>query len=553
MSNDQCSMINARAITTRDSFNKGGTMIGQTIGSYRIEQKIGEGGMGAVYRGRDLMLEREVAIKALRPELARQPELVARFRTEAVTLAKLNHSNIAMLYNFVRHGDDFFMMMEFVRGRTLEEVLRQEGALKVERAVQLFCQALDGIAHAHSLGVVHRDIKPANVMLTSGGEVKAMDFGIARVLGTARQTKTGRLLGTLEYMPPEQMRGQETDARADIYSLGILLYEMLTGRVPFQCDSDYELMRAQVEEQPPSPREFNGGIPLPVELAILRALAKDPEARFQSAAEFRAVLISAVPAAAFKPEPVQAAAAGPVMKATRVAAAQEESGSAYDWQRPELQFTDERQSPGRQSGYDSNTGTYTLKLPPFLLTARQKLEARFGPLNWKHYGSAAAAVLALGIGVYSLAGKTPQAKPVNPLPALVEPVAIEKKPVIEPLPAAMLPAVSPTPATVPANPQSSAISSSPIRRSKSEAMVRMTPTPYPSVRYYPTPYPRQPQVADNYRPVYQPPANPRPMPVATPQPSPTPKPNKFDRTMEKVGKSAEAAEGIWGMIKKRKN
>src|SRR2546425_197234 len=124
-------------------------MIGQIIGSYRIEQKIGEGGMGAVYRGRDLMLEREAAIKALRPELARQAELVARFRTEAVTLAKLNHSNIAMLYSFLRHGDDYFMMMEFVRGRTLEEVIRQEGALTIERALRLFCQALEGIAHAH--------------------------------------------------------------------------------------------------------------------------------------------------------------------------------------------------------------------------------------------------------------------------------------------------------------------------------------------------------------------------------------------------------------------
>ncbi len=530
-------------------------MIGQLIGSYRIEQKIGEGGMGAVYRGRDLMLEREVAIKALRPELARQPELVSRFRTEAVTLAKLNHSNIATLYNFVRQGDDFFMMMEFVRGRTLEEVIRQEGALEVERAVRLFCQALDGIAHAHALGVVHRDIKPANVMLTDSDEVKVMDFGIARVLGTARQTKTGRLIGTLEYMPPEQMRGQETDARADIYSLGILLYEMLTGRVPFQCNSDYELMRAQVEDQPPSPREFNGDIPLPVELAILRALAKDPQARFQSAAEFRAALISAVPAAALKPEPVRPAAES-VMKATRIAAAQEGANNGYDWQRPDLQFTEARASQSRssQSGFDSNTGTYTLKLPSFVLAARQKFEARFGPLNWKHYGGAATAVLALGIGFYTFAGKTPEPKPVNlPAPAPVEPIANEKHPVIEPLPAESLSAVAPTPATMPVNSQTSASTTPPVRRAKSETVVRVNPTPQTAVRYSPTPQPTRPQVADNYRPVYQPPANPRPTPVATPQPTPTPKPNKFDKTMDKVGKTAEAAGGIWGMIKKRKN
>src|ERR1041385_6498438 len=222
-------------------------MIGNVVGSYKVTEKIGEGGMGAVFKGIDLMLEREVAIKMLRPELASQPEVVERFRTEAITLAKLNHPNIATLYSFLRNGEDYFMVMEFVRGETLDDVIRKFGSMSIERAVPLFCQALEGIDHAHRMGIVHRDLKPANVMLTDAGSIKVMDFGIARVLGTARMTRQGNVVGTIEYMSPEQVRGMESDARSDVYSLGIVLYEMLTGRVPFNCDSEFEMMKAQVE------------------------------------------------------------------------------------------------------------------------------------------------------------------------------------------------------------------------------------------------------------------------------------------------------------------
>src|SRR5262249_6007564 len=289
-------------------------MVGNTIGNYKILAQIGEGGMGAVYRGVDLMLEREVAIKALRPELARQPHIVERFRAEAVTLAKLNHPNIATLHSFFRQGDDFFMVMEFVRGETLDSVLRRSGGMSVEHAVPMFCQALEGIDHAHRLGIIHRDIKPANMMLTETGSIKVMDFGIARVLGTARMTRQGNIIGTIEYMSPEQVRGLETDARSDIYSLGILLYEMLTGRVPFHSDSEFELMKSQVDDPPPPPTDFAPHITPLIEQAIMRTLAKNPDARFQSAGALRTALLNSL---AINPsaQGVAAGPAGPVIGA----------------------------------------------------------------------------------------------------------------------------------------------------------------------------------------------------------------------------------------------
>ncbi len=265
-------------------------MIGQVVGNFKVLSEVGEGGMGKVYRALDMMLEREVALKVLRPEFARVPDIVERFRSEAVALAKLLHPNIAGVYSFARFGDDLFMAMEFVRGSTLERILAESGAVDWQKAVPLLCQALDGIEHAHRLGIIHRDIKPANVMLTHDGVVKVTDFGIARVLGRARQTQEGRMIGTIEYMSPERIRGLEVDARSDIYSLGIVLYEMLTGTVPFASDSEYEVMRAQIEDQPRAPRELIPAIPEQVQRALLTAVAKNPGERFASAIEMKNAL-----------------------------------------------------------------------------------------------------------------------------------------------------------------------------------------------------------------------------------------------------------------------
>ena len=268
-------------------------MIGQVIGTYKIQRKLGEGGMGAVYMGVDTMLDREVAIKALRPELARQTAIVERFRSEAVTLAKLNHPNIATLYSLFRQGDELYMVLEYVRGETLDQILARRGALPTEEVIPVFCQILDGINHAHEYGIIHRDIKPANMMLTESGVLKVLDFGIARLLGTNRMTRAGNIIGTLEYMAPEQVKGLETDARSDTYALGMMLYEVLTGRTPFDTENEFELMRLQTENLPPLPRSIVPSIPESVEDAIMRSIQKDPEERFQTAGDFREFLLDA--------------------------------------------------------------------------------------------------------------------------------------------------------------------------------------------------------------------------------------------------------------------
>jgi hypothetical protein len=203
----------------------------------------------------------------------------------------------------MRQGDSFVMVLEFVRGVTLDHVIQQRGAIPVESAIPIFCQMLDGIQEAHSEGIIHRDIKPANMMLTDKGTLKVLDFGIARILGTARMTRQGNIIGTIEYMSPEQVRGFETDARSDIYSLGMLLYEMLTARCPFDIQNEFELMKAQIEQYPIPPRQLNPAIPEVVEQAIWKSIAKDPAQRFQSAAEFRAFLLNAGFAATGRIEP----------------------------------------------------------------------------------------------------------------------------------------------------------------------------------------------------------------------------------------------------------
>lgn len=265
-------------------------MVGTRIANYLIQEKLGEGGMGVVYKGIDLNLDRPVAIKALTPELAQTPEAVERFRHEARALANLNHINIATLYSLQEVNGQYLMVMEYLEGDTFDRLICNRGRIPCAEATRWFKQALFGIGYAHAHGVIHRDIKPSNMMLTRSGIVKVMDFGIAKVLGRPRLTNTGSRLGTIAYMSPEQIRNEPIDPRSDIYSLSVTLFEMLTGRLPFSAASDFQLMSAHLTTVPPRLSSLCREISAPLEEAVLKGLAKQPAARFQTAEQFGAAL-----------------------------------------------------------------------------------------------------------------------------------------------------------------------------------------------------------------------------------------------------------------------
>jgi serine/threonine protein kinase len=265
-------------------------MIGTQIGNYRIVEKLGEGGMGVVYKGVDIGLDRPVAIKVLSPEFSHNPELVQRFQAEAKAQAYLSHFNLATLYAFLADGGNAVMVMEFVDGETFAQMIARRGPIPAEEAIPLFKQALLGIGTAHRMGVVHRDIKPSNLMLNKNGIVKVMDFGIAKIMGARGMTRTGIHVGTVAYMSPEQIQNRSVDIRSDIYALGVTLYEMLSGRLPFEADNDFQIMHDHVHTPPPSPRRFYPYIPEGVENVVLKALAKQPDERLQSVEEFGAAL-----------------------------------------------------------------------------------------------------------------------------------------------------------------------------------------------------------------------------------------------------------------------
>ncbi|MEQ8859722.1 MAG: protein kinase [Pseudomonadales bacterium] len=263
--------------------------IDDVVDQYRITERLGGGGMGEVFRAQDLELDRSVAIKCMRPELADFEEAAQRFRSEARTLAKLSHPNIAAVYRFFDYEQQLVMVMEFIDGRSFSDLM-SEGSLNPPRIVDLVGQALDGLAYAHEHGVVHRDIKPPNLMVNRQGVVKVVDFGIARLIDGTRMTRTGSSIGTPVYMAPEQVLGKPVDARTDLYSLGIVLYEMLSGELPFDGDSDFEVMRAHLDQEPRPIDAVARDTPVALRQCVSRAMTRDSDARFQSATEFALAL-----------------------------------------------------------------------------------------------------------------------------------------------------------------------------------------------------------------------------------------------------------------------
>jgi serine/threonine protein kinase len=259
-------------------------MTGKTVGKYKIIEEIGNGGMGRVYKAIHLTLNRVVAVKMIHPELVDNLELIKRFYKEAKTQAQLNHQNIVSVYDFLEIGGNYFIIMEYVHGESVGKMISEHGPFEPYIALSIFRQILTGIGYAHLKRVIHRDIKPNNFILTPS-IVKITDFGIAQIIGDAGLATTEAVFGTPRYMSPEQILGEKIDHRTDIYSLGVTLYEMLTGRVPFNGDSDYEIKRGHVELPPPLPTQLRLDIPRELENIVLRALLKKPEERFQSANE----------------------------------------------------------------------------------------------------------------------------------------------------------------------------------------------------------------------------------------------------------------------------
>jgi serine/threonine protein kinase len=260
-------------------------MMPSHIGQFEIKQILGSGGFGTVYAAIDTELGRWVAVKTLRSEVSSNPAIIERFRSEGFSLSRLNHTNITTLYGMPRVGQDVYLVMELVNGQTLDAVLGRLPRLGIQETLAIVAQTAVGLGYAHRMGVIHRDIKPSNLMLSDAGTVKIMDFGIARIRGTQRLTRGG-MLGTYAYLAPEQFRGGEGSERSDLYSLACVVYEMLTGHIPFEADTEAEMMRGHLELPVRPLVQLLPGIDPRIDQVVLRALAKDPAARYANVEEF---------------------------------------------------------------------------------------------------------------------------------------------------------------------------------------------------------------------------------------------------------------------------
>jgi hypothetical protein len=265
--------------------------VGDRIGDYEIVSVLGAGGMGKVYKVRNVISDRVEAMKILLPNLESDPDLADRFMREIKVQGSLDHPNIAGLHTAQRLNNQLVMIMEYVEGVTIEQQLHA-GLIPLEKGIDYISQVLLALSYAHARGVIHRDIKPANMMLTTTGVVKLMDFGIAKLSADPKLTQTGRTVGSLYYMSPEQINGVNLDARSDLYSLGVSLYEIVTGTRPFKGDSDFSIMAAHLNSTPVAPVQLDPKLPAMLNEIIMMSLARDPAQRFQSADAFRNALES---------------------------------------------------------------------------------------------------------------------------------------------------------------------------------------------------------------------------------------------------------------------
>lgn len=422
------------------------TLPHELVGRYRLTSRIGEGSYAETFLATDMNLGRQVAVKVLREQYARDSRLAARFEREARAAAAVSHPNVVDVYDYGRDGETLFIVMEWVDGTDLKEYIRQHGPLEVPEATRMFREILHGLGAIHRAGIIHRDVKPQNVLIARTGTAKLTDFGIARGALDAGLTETGMALGTAAYMAPEQATGQPLTPAADIYAAGMVLYEMLTGRLPFPGDNPVQVMYQHVNDPPPRPRAINPSIPPAMEMVILRAIAKDPLDRFQSASEMEAALDHAP--SADEATRIIAAASRPVPEqATR---AMQQARTAYGGGPPV-------QPPGRP--------------------VRRAVPPPEPRPTWPLVMLASILVL-LGIGgLILLASRntaTPQATPTPEVPAVATPEPTPE-PTVEPTP-------TPTPTPEP----------TPTEEPTPTPTEEPTPTPEPTPTEEPTPTPEPP-------------------------------------------------------------
>lgn len=268
---------------------------GQKINDrYEIIKSIGEGGMANVYLAYDTILDRNVAIKVLRGDLANDEKFVRRFQREALSASSLSHPNIVAMYDVGEDDGLYYIVMEYVEGKTLKQLLKKRGSLTLSEAIDIMLQLTDGMAHAHDSYIVHRDLKPQNIMIQDDGQIKITDFGIAMALNSTQLTQTNSVMGSVHYLPPEQAAGKGTTIKSDIYSMGIIFYELLTGELPFKGDSAVEIALKQMKEPLPDVHKLNNDIPQSIENIILKSTAKNPKNRYDDAKSMHNDLLTAL-------------------------------------------------------------------------------------------------------------------------------------------------------------------------------------------------------------------------------------------------------------------
>ena len=259
---------------------------GQKISDrYEIIKSIGEGGMANVYLAYDILLKRNVAIKVLRGDLSQDEKFIRRFQREAISSSSLSHPNIVEMYDVGEDNGTYYIVMEYVEGKTLKQLLKRRGTLTITEVIDIMLQLTDGISCAHESYIIHRDLKPQNIMIKDDGRIKITDFGIAMALNSTQLTQTNSVMGSVHYLPPEQASGKGSTIKSDIYSMGIMFFELLTGKLPFKGDNAVEIALKHMKDEIPSVRKINPEIPQSIENIILKATAKNPKNRYDDVRE----------------------------------------------------------------------------------------------------------------------------------------------------------------------------------------------------------------------------------------------------------------------------